>query len=172
MGARRKVQSDQPAPERTRYPACAYDFILEGLNYAVEQIHGPLTPAQAIVAKYMANEEIDLDEVRDRHDEGLLETDVSRAIDEAGGFEMLNRHVSGQDLCWSLRDCAIARWGQMASTVLRTWGVTRTVDFGNMVFDLIAAGRLQRQPHDRIEDFHNVFDFAEAFDRAFQVELG
>ncbi len=171
MGSERKAYSSKAAIDAGRYSKDACDFILEGLNVAVEQVHGPLTPAQALVAQYMAHEDIDLPEVLERREEGLLDPAVSHAIEEAGGFERLNRHVGGQELCWALRECALTRWGLLASAVLRTWGITRTLDFGEVVFALIESGRLRREPHDRLRDFQDVFDFKEAFDEAFRVEF-
>lgn len=171
MGSERKIHSGNVIVDAGRYSKDACDFILEGLNAAVEQVHGPLTPAQALVVQYMAHEDIDLPEVLDRREEGLLDPVVIHAIDEAGGFERLNRHVSGQELCWALRECAITHWGLLASAVLRNWGITRTFDFGEVVFALIESGRLRREPHDRLQDFRDVFDFKEAFDDAFRVEL-
>ena len=171
MGGERETQSDREVAKTRRYPDAAYDFILEGLNVAVEQVHGPLTPAQALVAKYMVHEDIDLHEVIERRDAGVLDPAVCKAIDEAGGVEMLNRHVSGQELCWSLRDCALRRWGPLTSVVLQSWGITRTLDFGLVVFSLIERGRLQREPHDRLEDFGDVFDFKDTLDDAYRVEF-
>lgn len=170
MGSERKTPLGQVSETR-RYPGGACEFILEGLNAAVERVHGPLTPAQVLVAQYMAHEDIDLHGVIERRDEGVLDPAVCKAIDEAGGFEMLNRHVSGQELCWSLRDWALRCWGPLSSVVLRGWGITRTIDFGHVVFSLIESGRLQREPHDRLEDFRDVFDFKEAFDNAYRVEF-
>src|ERR1700722_11811230 len=48
-----------------------------------------------------------------------------------------SRHVSGQQLCHGLKDYALMRWGLMARTVLRRWGITRTLDFGQIVFSLV-----------------------------------
>lgn len=171
MSSQRKLNSGTLIGGVQRHPQGACDFILEGLSVAVEQVHGPLTPAQALLAQYMAHEDIDLHEVAERREEGLLDPAVSEAIEEAGGVENLNRHISGQELCWALRECAMKRWGMLASTVLRSWNITRTDDFGNMVFALIESGRLQREPNDRLADFRNVFDFKETFDEAFCVEF-
>src|SRR3982750_4453725 len=48
-----------------------------------------------------------------------------------------SRHVSGQQLCEGLRQFALAQWGMLARTVLRRWNVTRTEDFGTIVFTLV-----------------------------------
>lgn len=163
MAAKREVLGRDVGTQDDEYPPAAYRFILEGVNLAMERVHGPLTPAQALLTQYMAAEDIDLEEVMQRREEGVLDAMVSEAIEDAGGLEQLNRHIGGQELCWALRDLAVLKWGWLGPVVLRTWGITGTLDFGRVVFDLIRRGRLQRQPHDRLEDFRDVFDFREAF---------
>ena len=171
MSAQPQVQVHH-SPEIARsYPPAAYAFLLEGLNFAVEKIHGPMSEPAETVAKYMVAESLDLQELWERREAGALAPEVCQAIEDAGGIERLNRHVSGQDLCWALRDWAVARWGFLAPVVLGTWNVTRTIDLGNLVFDLIEHGRLQKEPQDHIDDFRNVFDFQDAFDRAYRVEF-
>ncbi len=72
-------------------------------------------------------------------------------------------HISGQQLCFGLRDLAISRYGFLAPVVLRHWGVDRTMDFGTMVYTLIEAGLMSRNERDCLEDFASVFEFDEAF---------
>jgi len=75
------------------------------------------------------------------------------------------RHISGSELCRGLRTLATARFGPMAKEVLNFWGVRSTEDFGNIVFNLVDAGLLLKTEHDRIEDFIDVYDFGDAFER-------
>jgi uncharacterized repeat protein (TIGR04138 family) len=75
-----------------------------------------------------------------------------------------SRHITGRQLCEGLRDLAIDRWGLMAPSVLRQWNVRSTHDFGRIVFAMIEAGLLQKQPGDTLADFDDVFDFRQAFD--------
>ncbi|MFA4947570.1 MAG: Minf_1886 family protein [Candidatus Krumholzibacteriia bacterium] len=75
------------------------------------------------------------------------------------------RHISGSELCRGLRTLATARFGPMAKEVLNFWGVRSTEDFGNIVFNLVDAGLLLKTEHDRIEDFIDVYDFGEVFER-------
>lgn len=77
--------------------------------------------------------------------------------------ENSRRHVTGQELCIGLRDLAIQRWGLLAGTVLRKWGIRRTEDFGTIVYAMIDRRELRSSESDRIEDFSGVFDFGEAF---------
>ena len=83
--------------------------------------------------------------------------------------EMMNpalagkRHVSGAELCEALRELAIRRWGLMAKTVLSSWHVRSTLDFGKIVYAMIENQMMQKTDDDSLEDFRDIFDFAEAF---------
>jgi uncharacterized repeat protein (TIGR04138 family) len=74
-----------------------------------------------------------------------------------------NRHVTGQQLCWGLRNYAHGLWGMMATTVLTKWGITCTLDFGRIVFGLVEHQVLCITEQDRLDDFRNVFEFKTAF---------
>jgi len=76
------------------------------------------------------------------------------------------RHVSGEELARACRDLAIEQYGLLARTVLAHWGIGSTRDLGEIVYALIDAGLLVRQPDDKPEDFHGVY----AFDAAFEEE--
>lgn len=77
------------------------------------------------------------------------------------------RHLTGSELAEGVRDLAIERFGPMARTVLEYWGIHSTMDLGEVVFALVECGILIKQEHDELEDFANVFDFEEAFDRCY-----
>ena len=104
-----------------RYPPEAFAFLHDGLNRAVQSIHG---------------------------DEP-----------EEGG----QRHVSGSQLCESLRELAVERWGMLARVVLVKWNIRETIDFGNMVYLLVDNGFMRKTDEDSVEDFRDVFDFGKAF---------
>lgn len=74
-----------------------------------------------------------------------------------------SRHVTGRDLCETLRDLARDRYGLLAKTVLGHWGVHRTDDFGVLVYAMIDRGELRSSARDSLEDFRGVYDFDEAF---------
>ena len=59
----------------------------------------------------------------------------------------------------------------MAKTVLNNWGIYRTSDFGEMVFNLIRIGECSKTENDRREDFDNVYDFDEGLCQAFRIEI-
>ena len=73
------------------------------------------------------------------------------------------RHVSGAELAWACRDFAREQFGLLAPHVLAHWGITRTEDFGRIVFTLVEVGLLVTQPGDAESDFEAVYDFGEAF---------
>ncbi len=75
------------------------------------------------------------------------------------------RHVSGRELSQGCRNHAIELYGPLARTVLEYWGIRSTRDFGDIVFNLIAARQLTKTESDNREDFCDVYDFAEAFEK-------
>ena len=79
------------------------------------------------------------------------------------------RHVTGRELLEGIRRCALLQFGFMARVVLEGWGVKATDDWGEIVFNLVEAKLLGRSDTDSKEDFHAVYDFKEAFDRAFRI---
>lgn len=74
-----------------------------------------------------------------------------------------SRHVTAHELLAALRILALERYGTNAREQLRSWGVTRCEDFGEIVFALIDNGVFGKRPEDRKEDFENGYDFAAAF---------
>ncbi len=80
------------------------------------------------------------------------------------------RHVAGPELLEGVRKYALKEFGPMVVTVLSYWGIRKTEDLGNMVFNLIGAGIFGKTEEDSIEDFKNVFNFDEAFMKPFQPQ--
>lgn len=96
--------------------------------------------------------------------EGLgFAADQVHANREAEG--VVDRHISGQQLCVGLRDFAIHLYGLMAPTVMEHWNIRRTEDFGRIVFAMIEQGLMSKTPDDTFDDFRAVFAFDEAFSR-------
>jgi uncharacterized repeat protein (TIGR04138 family) len=81
------------------------------------------------------------------------------------------RHVSGPEIMEGVRRLALEQFGFLARPVFLHWGITRTDDFGEIVFNLIKSDLLQKTADDRKEDFFGLFDFEEAFDAAFEQTL-
>lgn len=79
-------------------------------------------------------------------------------------------HITGQELCAGIRELAIKRFGMLARTVFSHWGVTTTADFGRIVFELIDRGEMRKTDRDSIDDFVDIYDFDDAFDRGYAID--
>jgi uncharacterized repeat protein (TIGR04138 family) len=77
------------------------------------------------------------------------------------------RHISGQELLEGIRLYTLQEFGPIARTVLKEWGITRTEDFGNIVFNMVRHGLLGKTDQDKIEDFANSYTFQDAFTNPF-----
>lgn len=73
--------------------------------------------------------------------------------------EPVSGHVTGRQVCLAARRLALREYGLMAAPVLARWGLHATSDIGEIVYNLIASGDLDKTPEDRREDFNDVFDF-------------
>jgi uncharacterized repeat protein (TIGR04138 family) len=97
-----------------------------------------------------------------------LEFTRNRLAKERGGKV---KHVSGPELLEGLRLLALESFGRLAHTVLNQWGVHSTSDIGDMVFNVIESGEMERTDEDSRADFDNVYDFDEAFNRDYKIQL-
>lgn len=149
-----------------RYPEDAFLFVREGLTHASEKVHGPENDAHRALSQFLAENDLDWTELVSHYHEGKLPEELVEAVDAAGGCDKLNRHITSRDLCWGLRELALQRWGMLARTVLESWNVKSTKDFGKIVFGFIDLELMRKQPEDRLEDFDDVFEFRDAFDNA------
>jgi uncharacterized repeat protein (TIGR04138 family) len=76
-------------------------------------------------------------------------------------------HVTGRELLEGIRDLAREKFGLTARMVLEHWGVKTTEDFGEIVFSLVEAGVLGKTDRDSREDFRDVYDFGDVFEKQF-----
>ncbi|MGO8903044.1 MAG: Minf_1886 family protein [Isosphaeraceae bacterium] len=131
----------------SRYPIESYAFVLESLKRA--RTHK-------------------LQELRKRGDRDRASRPRKRAQPApapapAGEAETDQPgHVTGGEVCQAARRLALRYYGLMAITVLNQWGIRSTSDIGEIVFNLIASGDLDKTPSDKRSDFDDVFDFAKA----------
>jgi len=95
-------------------------------------------------------------------------TQQAMGRDPSGGEEH-RRHISGQELLEGIRRLAIDRFGLLAFPVMKQWGVYRTEDFGEIVFNLVECGQLRKTEQDTRSDFVNGYSFEEAFDGPLQL---
>ena len=81
------------------------------------------------------------------------------------------KHVRGPELLEGVRVLALENFGRLAQTVLNQWGINCTADIGDMVFNLIESGEMEKTDEDSRADFDNVFDFDEALNRRYKIEI-
>ena len=79
-------------------------------------------------------------------------------------------HITGQELCAGIRELAVKRYGLLARTVFGHWGVTSTTDFGRIVFELIDRGEMRKTERDTLDDFVDVYEFEDVFDREYAID--
>jgi uncharacterized repeat protein (TIGR04138 family) len=80
-------------------------------------------------------------------------------------------HVTGHQLLMGIKDLALQRYGSMAKVVFEHWGVAATIDFGNIVINMVNENLLSKTPDDKLEDFENVYDFDEVFVKQYTPAL-
>ncbi|MHC4399238.1 MAG: Minf_1886 family protein [Planctomycetota bacterium] len=131
--------------EDKRYKVGAYEFVFDALAFA-----------QSVLK--MGTESL---------------SEPNEAIETEAGEEpeKPQPHVTGQELCDAIRRFALQQYGYMAKTVLNSWGIRATGDFGEIVFNLIRHGRMRKTKTDRREDFNDVYDFETAFQQQFEIHL-
>ncbi|MEO5617077.1 MAG: Minf_1886 family protein [Candidatus Eisenbacteria bacterium] len=64
-----------------------------------------------------------------------------------------HRHLSGRELLDGMARLAREEFGRLAPLVFAEWGVTRSEDVGEMVFQLVENGQLSARPEDTLDDF-------------------
>ena len=79
-------------------------------------------------------------------------------------------HISGPELLDGIREMALRHFGLMTTTVLSSWGITTTEDFGRIVFELIETGRMRKTDDDQLNDFIDVYQFDEVFDGDYEID--
>ena len=124
-----------------RYKIDAYQFVREALTYAQDVMAlGAEQPTD------LTTDELD-DETQPR----------------------VEAHLTGQQLCEAIRMYALEQYGLMAKTVLNSWGLHETGDFGDIVYNLIEIGLMKKSKEDRREDFDNVYDFDAGLTTSFKI---
>lgn len=94
---------------------------------------------------------------------------LNRAASHGTGSE--EAHISGPELLEGIRTYALGQFGLMTRTVFRHWGIRATGDFGRIVFELIERGEMSKTDRDQLSDFNDVYDFEDAFDRDYQIDV-
>jgi uncharacterized repeat protein (TIGR04138 family) len=127
-----------------RYKPAAYQFVLESLQFAHEQLRQGAPRAS--------------------------EPSPHDAPPPASQKDVPERHLTGQELCQAARQYALGQYGNLARLVLDNWGVRSTGDIGEIVYNMIRVGLMKKTREDRREDFDDVFDFQEALQGGFRTD--
>lgn len=80
-------------------------------------------------------------------------------------------HISARELLEGVRLLGQKRFGMMAPTVFRCWGIVSTADIGRMVFELIELGEMKKTENDQFSDFIGIFAFEEAFGSEYVIDV-
>jgi uncharacterized repeat protein (TIGR04138 family) len=80
-------------------------------------------------------------------------------------------HVTGRELCEGMCEFALVQFGRLARMVLAHWGVRKSEDVGEIVFNMVEVGLLKKREEDTRDDFVDAVNFEQALDRAFQMHL-
>jgi uncharacterized repeat protein (TIGR04138 family) len=73
------------------------------------------------------------------------------------------RAVTPNRVCRALLAQVIRHHGELARSVLRSWGVNKSEDVGAIVFGLVGTGFLCTTGDDSPDDFRGLMDFDEVF---------
>jgi uncharacterized repeat protein (TIGR04138 family) len=104
------------------------------------------------------------------HTQKLLGRVPGPSAEESGEEEeVIAHHVSGRELLDGIRDLALREFGLMARTVFRMWGINRTGDFGEIVFNLIEANLMSKTDEDCRADFVGVYDLDQVLVRDYRI---
>lgn len=83
----------------------------------------------------------------------------------------ISGHVTGQQLLRGIKTLGLEHYGAMAKLVFEHWGVTQTLDFGNIVINMVNEEILSKTPEDSINDFKDVYDFEDVFVKEYRVDF-
>ena len=132
-----------------RYKVDAYLFVLEALSYGQDSLGLGAEPPEEDLEPRSADPA----------------PSAGRGRGPRPRRPAAERHLTGQQLCEAARHYALQQYGFLARTVLGTWGIRSTRDFGEIVFNMIDIGQMRKTRRDKREDFDDVYDFEEAFTR-------
>lgn len=82
-----------------------------------------------------------------------------------------DRHITVDQLLEGVKEYGLDQFGPLTRLVLEHWGIYTTEDIGEIVFNLVEGGLLNKQESDHKEDFSNGFDFREVFEESYVPEM-
>jgi uncharacterized repeat protein (TIGR04138 family) len=81
------------------------------------------------------------------------------------------KHISGEEFLEGIKALLLKKFGPMTLTVLSYWGIKKTEDFGQIVFNLEQYKIIAKDNQDHYETFKNGYDFQQVFDEGYRKEL-
>lgn len=96
---------------------------------------------------------------------------VGRVPEDPEADPEVSHHVTPRELLEGIRDLALREFGLMARTVFRMWGIDRTEDFGEIVFNLVEANLMSKTTEDSRADFVNVYDLDQVLVHDYRIQL-
>lgn len=94
---------------------------------------------------------------------------LGKAKPQEGSEPTVEHHVSGRELIEGIRKYALEEFGLMARCVFHQWGIHKTGDFGDMVFNLVEHGLMSKTDKDSKEDFEDIFDIQNHLMDGYQI---
>ncbi len=130
-----------------RYKLAAYEFILAAVKFAhdILELGDPISQVN----------QTDGDNV---------------CVDDDEPPGDVDRDISAADICKAAKIYAVEQFGLLAKPTLNNWGIHSTADIGQIIFNLVKCGALLQSKRDNINDFDNVFNFDDAFEKQFSFD--
>lgn len=101
--------------------------------------------------------------------------DAYEFVMEALGFAQRkfkqSKHVNGRQFLEGIKGLLLKRFGPLTIPVLDYWGIKKTDDFGNIVFNLEQHKVIARDEEDQYEAFKDVYDFHQVFNEGYRKNL-
>jgi len=82
-----------------------------------------------------------------------------------------DHHVSARELVEGICELASLQFGLLAICVFRAWGIHKTSDLGQLVFNLVKAEKIAPSEHDSLEDFEDLFELEQVLVHPFEIVL-
>ena len=78
------------------------------------------------------------------------------------------KHISGPEFLDGMKGLLMKKFGPMTIPVLDYWGIKKTEDFGNIVFNLEQYKIIAKDSQDHYETFKDGYDFQQVFDEGYR----
>jgi uncharacterized repeat protein (TIGR04138 family) len=96
---------------------------------------------------------------------------VMEALSFAQKKFKISKHISGKQFLEGIKGLLLTKYGPMTLPILNHWGIKKTDDFGNIVFNLEQFKIIFRDEQDQYETFKDVYDFQEVFEKGYRKAL-